>query len=330
MHVIHADNPDHALVQGLSYLTHNGELRGSRNGRVRVAPGPVTTVYRYPLDRVSQSEARDANPFFHLYEALWMLGGRRDVKSVSWYVKRMENYSDDGTFLHGAYGYRWREHFEMDQLEKIARTLRINPEDRRCVLQMWDARVDLGRSLKDLPCNTHVYFLRGHRGELDMTVMCRSNDIIWGAYGANAVHFSVLQEYMASRIGCRPGTFYQVSNNYHAYLETMDPLLERLRAKPYQWSTRHRHPLVTTAHVSDWEVDLRYFLDEEPREYADPFFRNVAQPMHDAYKLHKLGHSEAAIARVNDVRGEDWRWAGIFWLHRHFRQPKSMASGTNE
>ena len=50
------------------------------------------------------------------------------------------------------------------------------------------------------------YILKIKNGRLQMTVHCRSNDIIWGTYGANAVHFSILQEYVAARIGVDLGT----------------------------------------------------------------------------------------------------------------------------
>ena len=46
--------------------------------------------------------------------------------------------------------------------------------------------------------------------------------MIWGAYGANAVHMSILLEYMAARIDCAVGTYYQFSNNLHAYVDTLE------------------------------------------------------------------------------------------------------------
>ena len=119
--------------------------------------------------------------------------------------------------------------------------LRENPEDRRVVLAMWDTAVDLDNpSSKDLPCNTHIYFrvrprlgferierIRSIAGPgevstalfLDMTVCCRSNDMIWGCYGANAVHFSYLLEYVAAMSGYAVGTYTQISNSFHAYTE---------------------------------------------------------------------------------------------------------------
>lgn len=232
MKVIEARNVHQALAMGIAHLNLVGIERDSRNGPVLISPNPVTTVYDRPLERVVFWPQRDANPFFHLYEALWMLAGRQDIAPLARYAKNMGNYSDDGVVQRGAYGYRWRNWFgktdiegdpldeRLDQLAIIARRLRENPDDRRCVLQMWDAPLDLDKNVKDVPCNTIATFQRDHNGRLDLTIFCRSNDIVWGAYGANAVHFGFLLEYMALWIGCPVGKLYQVSVNWHGYLDT--------------------------------------------------------------------------------------------------------------
>ncbi|WP_217469305.1 thymidylate synthase, partial [Staphylococcus aureus] len=77
-----------------------------------------------------------------------MLAGRNDVAFVSGYVARMATFSDDGQTFHGAYGYRWRQHFGFDQLNAVVKALKANPDDRRCVVQMWSAQDDLGREGK--------------------------------------------------------------------------------------------------------------------------------------------------------------------------------------
>ena len=326
MKVLYACNVDHALAQGLRTLSHPeyARVRRSRNGEVVVYDTPVTTVYLWPKHRVSFWAPRDANPFFHLYEAMWMLGGRNDVASVAAYVERMRTYSDDGETLHGAYGHRWRRHFGFDQLVKIAHRLREDADDRRCVLQMWDASEDLDVPSKDLPCNTQVYFTRDHQGHLDMTVMCRSNDIIWGAYGANVVHFSMLLEYMAAAIGCPVGIYRHLSNNYHAYTPLYTNLLTALTQVPvveYYYGVErghHRvdvHPLISTP-VPSWDLALRDFLDGVPSAHNDPFFPYVAQPMHDAYRFYKDGKIERAIERLGSNSTVDWLVAGQGWLMR--------------
>lgn len=107
MHVLHVRNVNAALQRGVHLIFNEGVRRDSRNGPVKVIPEPVTTVYRKPLERVLFAAERDANPFFHFFEALWMLAGRSDVHFPARFAGNIVNYSDDGDTLHGAYGRRW-------------------------------------------------------------------------------------------------------------------------------------------------------------------------------------------------------------------------------
>jgi thymidylate synthase len=224
MHIIHAKTPDEALCQALldasrhSYLFSESQ---SRNGPVLRYKVPVTTVWSDPTNRILWNETRDANPFLHFIEAAWMLAGRNDLATVAKLTPQMASYSDDGHTLYGAYGYRWRHHFGFDQLQTIIEELRKNPETRRCVLQMWDGHEELKKAVtggKDCCCNTAIYF-DPLDGKLNMTVTNRSNDTVWGAYGANVVHMSILHEYVAAQTGLQLGTYYQMSNNLHLYTE---------------------------------------------------------------------------------------------------------------
>lgn len=221
MRVLEVYNVHAALPRGLRLLEEEGYDAPSRVGDVRVAPFAVCTSYLRPSQKVVLWPQRDYNVAFALYEALWMLAGRRDTKPLDRYVHDYTSrFSDDGKNQHGAYGHRWR-YYALDQLEMIADQLKKNPQDRRCVLQMWDVVADLGFTGKDVPCNTIATFQRGKDSELNLHVFCRSNDIIYGAYYANAFHFATLLEYMASWIGCPVGRYEQISVNYHAYKDVM-------------------------------------------------------------------------------------------------------------
>jgi len=225
MIVINTESAHQALPMGIHLLNRDGIPVITRNGPVMAAPCPVTTVYNNPLDKCVMWPERDVNIAFLIYESLWMLGGRNDVEPLQRYVHDFDRYSDDKKTLHGAYGYRWRHWFKIDQLELIIEQLQKDPTDRRNVLQMWDASQDLGHQGLDVPCNDIATFQIDSKGKLNMVVFCRSNDIIWGTYFANAFHFGILLEYMATKIGCQMGTYSQVSVNYHAYLTTLQPLL---------------------------------------------------------------------------------------------------------
>lgn len=350
MRVIERRNVNHMLSAGLSLLSKEGQRSASRAGDVIVAPYPVMSVYERPTERVLMSVRRDANPFFHLYECMWMLAGRNEVQSLQRYIKDFDRFADDGV-IHGAYGHRWRVALGFDQLDEVVQRLRVNGNDRQCVIQMWDTNPihgviedyknvgikkgdgeieaghdDLRGVWKDRPCNTHIY-LRVHGGVLDLTVCCRSNDIVWGAYGANAVHFSFLQEYLAGRIGVGVGRMYQFSNNYHGYVDVLDKLgspSQVVDSDPY--GQDNVVPMPIGDKWEHWDSDLRMFMEWHDKNdaladygapYKNSWFHAVAVPMVQAHwtwknKL-KAGSVHAALTRV---RAPDWQEAAVEWMIR--------------
>lgn len=334
MIVLHANNPDQALMRGIRLLQDGHIETDSRDGKVWRAREPVTTVWAADRSIVSLSPARNANPFFHLMEALWMLAGRRDLAFVSEYASQMKQYSDDGGVTQpGAYGYRWRKWFETDQLLAAIDELRADPNSRRTVIAMWDGGHDPGAARagsKDVPCNTHLY-LEVVGDMLRMTVCCRSNDMVWGAYGSNIVHFSILQEFIACALGLRVGVLWQVSNNFHMYIEREDS--ERLLSPPGVVSTPQ--PEVSSERLFFGGLEgaggfLRALdshlnaLCEMRGVSAPPFLARVAAPMQLAWRLHKSGQTEEAIGYLGTTN-VDWLVAGRAWLHRALERRRAKA-----
>ena len=117
MKVINARNVNDALEKGIDLFQDPTEYRvqESRNGLTYEANTPVATVYEKPWERVCLIKERDANPFFHFIEGLWMLDGRNDLEPLTYFVKSMEDFSDDGKTLWGAYGWRWRSYWNKDE-----------------------------------------------------------------------------------------------------------------------------------------------------------------------------------------------------------------------
>ena len=576
---------------------------------------PVIITYERPREKVLFNAARDANCFFHLYESLWMLAGRNDVQSLSYYNSNIARYSDDGKTFNGSYGNRWRAKFGVDQLSHIIKHLTSTPNSRRAVLQMWGTREDLAqidtskdvcclgadtrfrspegdfniknlaerfqidpeyrfpvytvdpitgsqnlgwmcnawksgikkvikvsfddgshirvtanhvmykkvslgrpapgrkgkgfkieeceagdltvgnRVLADLPkgapscvdrdgrklfklnlmgdtrksnmgsehreywrfavnsdigidhdvhhknedksdnrlenleevehgehqrrhklkdpswgkytanrgidgkfnkvsnhkvlavendgvasvydftvpgrhnavldngvvvhnCNLSACFaIRDERrppkdicigGDptwneplgsrfLDLTVFNRSNDIIWGTLGANAVHFAFLIEYMAAHLGVEVGVYSQVSNNQHAYLANwkpeewldsynLDKVTDIPKSKGNYGPDVKQVPLVRDPATFDRELPLfveRHSKDAFAADYEEPFLRDVAQPMCIAYHYYKQRDFDSALAAIKGVLADDWRLAGTEWLER--RRVKAQA-----
>ncbi len=342
MKVISAVNVNDALLRGIDLFQSsvNYRTQASRNGDTMECHTPVTTVYSKPWQRVLFSEERDANPFFHLYEAIWMLGGSRDLQKLTHFNAGMANFSDDNETLNGSYGYRWRHQFHYDQLKDVVEMLTKDPDSRRVVLQMWDPVHDLNSPSKDIPCNTNIYF-KIRDSALQMTVCNRSNDMIWGAYGANAVHMSVLQEYVAAALGCYMGPYYQVSDSFHVYLNKEWDKVKDLRVTPFlpiseEYPEKH-YPLCS--HPETFLEECGELLSSVPprrvsgnpepvdswptifgaSKYKNTFFPEVMIPMIHAYICHKERRYEDCYKYLGEIKALDWQQACFQWIKRRER-----------
>jgi thymidylate synthase len=340
MKVIRAFSTDDGLYKTIKLLHKDGEYveLNSRNGPVRRFNEPATIVWENPMRRVSFNAIRDANPVFHLFEAFWMLSGEEDVERPAYFAPHLASFSDDGVTLAGAYGFRWREHWEVDQLEDyIIPSLTKNKEDRRCVLQMWDTWRDIDNGKvggKDLCCNISVMF-DASMGRLDMMVTNRSNDIVLGATGANIVHFSFLQEYVAGCIGIPIGRYSQVSNNSHAYVENEQTkkVIHEVQAIAQSAHTKidpnfYMGQIVDLFDDDVEPVTMQGMIDRDIQELMDKynqldfefestFFATVVAPVIRAFNLYKDDKLEQAIQELEAAYIQsDWLIATKHWLMR--------------
>lgn len=308
-------NVNYALTEMLWKMRVIGLSENSRNGRVLVAPGPVVTTFTHPRERILFEPRRDANPVFHLMEALWMLAGQNDVKWLQQFNSNISNYAQPDGKMHGAYGYRWRHQAGFDQLLEIVKVLQ-NSETRQAVLAMWIPLLDLcvDPTLRDRPCNTHVYFDR-RGGRLNMTVSCRSNDMLWGAYGANVVHFSILQEVLAWALKVPVGVFHQFANNFHLYTEL--PMVADLLDMPpeiddsYYMSFPPTDLLTGNEHWEDFLLDCQDLVSGH-NLMTTYFMQSVAKPLRDHYLARKRGE----FTGTSHIFPTEWKVAYKQWIDR--------------
>jgi thymidylate synthase len=337
MYGIRFFNPNNGLADALRLLVNYGEKEKSRNGEVLAMPQPVILENMAPRARVLFGRP-GANPFFHFMEALWMLAGRNDVATVATFNSRMREYSDDGVVFNGAYGYRWREHFEHDQLDWIATLLCRDPTSRHAVLQMYSPDSDQ-RTTKDVPCNTCIYF-RVVDGRLDATICNRSNDVLWGLFGANLVHMTMLLEYMAQRCGLAVGVLRTLTNNLHLYTdilpkEKIDETICRLDSAYEKWEmeTKTTADQNTLADLSEgqggWGVytpwvysrdELPLFVDSilsrNVYKYTCPLLSEVALPMLNAWRARRYDVA-LALHFADTIAAPAWRYACREWLENY-------------
>jgi thymidylate synthase len=348
MHIITGRNVNEVYPKALALVRRSGVPQASRAGPVLTVPEPVVLETLRPMERVLLDPKRDANPFFHLAECLWLMAGRQDAafldRFVSDFGKRFAEW--DGR-LHGAYGHRWRKHFGFDQLDTVVEKLKANPLDRRVVIQMWDPTLkwghkdeegasDLVMAAKDIPCNTQILprivpfggdpSLPGYQNwALDLMVTCRSNDVVWGACGANAVHFAFLQEYLAGRIGVQVGTLRQMTTNLHGYVDVLEKVGEPFVPCPDPYfSSAHTDPVVSAVPIGNdwehWDKDLRAFLqwveDGDGFVSRNTWFQEVARPMWLSHKFWREKDLDKAVHWAEMAAASDWRLAAKQWLQR--------------
>ena len=317
----------------------------SRNGPVYRYPEPVSICLTHPDERVNFSAVRDANPFFHLMEGLAMLAPHNSVAFLAYFAKAMLQYSDDGQTYNAFYGTRARRWTHtpkqlIDQLSIVIRTLRDNPDTRQAVVQLWDP-IDLVFNSKDKACNLALLFDISREGLVNMTSFNRSNDaVLGGVSGANIVHLSMFQEYVACALGRPVGVWWHISNNLHVYAE--QPQWKRLCepanvtdiVDPY---TNHDHmellPLFDEASGhsrNKFDEELSRFLNHATAvivggfandlllrtNYADGYISAVAVPMFNVWQRYKAKDNLGALMLTEEIVAPDWKLACRLWLDR--------------
>ena len=226
------------------YVLTERDYQESRAGDIKELLD-IKTHITNPYRRCVGGYERNINIFFLLAEAMWIALGKKDVKFLTLFNKKMAEYSDDGKTFHAPYGYRLRhwgvrteDKFVEDSLgaskgyDQVIDAIRIlteNPNSRQVVMEIWNPNFDLGYKTKDIPCND-IVMLKIREGKLITTIGNRSNDLHLGL-PTNIFQFSFLTELIAGALGVELGTQTHNSQSLHVYswnksAEVMDKIFE--------------------------------------------------------------------------------------------------------
>lgn len=340
MKSIRGRNVNEVYYKGIELLLAEGKEQSSQYdatlGKTLEITEPVGVMYENPTERVLFDPVRDSNPFLGFFEALWIIAGRNDVGFLQGIVDSMKNFSDNGKTYYGAYGHRLRVQFAVDQVASAIGRLRKNPDDRQVVMLIRHPG-DADYSGKDQPCN-YAVDLKVRNGALNITVMNRSNDFIWGLTGTNVVQFSTLQEYIAGHIGTKVGTYHQITTSMHCYQNAQ---WDKIKTKtswqvdPYQDSAVPLKPyqMFRGCETYDWNNDLyKFFIkyDNQNLNVAPPdtpYFNEVVWPMWNtlqAWKSYQKNRNPQTFLDVvkakNNIKAEDLHLAVSQWLNRRERE----------
>jgi len=173
-----------------------------------------------PRQRWVFSRYPGISPAFAIAEVFWILSGSSNSDFINYWNPALPHFIGNVKQYYGAYGYRIRKQYGVDQLELAYNALNNNPSSRQVVIQIWDPRTDLPNSDGtprdlDIPCNISS-MLKVRNGELEWMQIMRSNDLYRGT-PYNIVQFTVIQEIISGWLGLNVGSYNQVSDSLHVY-----------------------------------------------------------------------------------------------------------------
>lgn len=323
-------------------LSEQGVPEKSRNGPVLRLPGTTSVLLSRPLERVHFDLVRRCNPFFHVMEALAMIGNVNRASFLAFFAKNMLAFADEGEDSYNAF-YGTRMH-EKNQFFRVAALLRDDPDSRQAVVDLW--RIDdLFKVTKDKACNLAMIFsVDQASGRLDLTTFNRSNDAIWGfATGANVVHFAFFLEYMAALVGRSPGVWHHTSANMHVYTENPQWTKLQERYAGVQRLERDHYcafPKVTYQSLTEgfpkgkgaefFAKDCELFCEacmraivnadflKDVQEYVTDsvFLNTIAKPLFCSWFVYKrMGSEKVALDFLQDApSNNDWIVAAKNWF----------------
>ncbi len=112
--------------------------------------------------------------------------------------------------------------------EFVIPLLKENPDSRKALLNLWDVNRDSLPKKKDIPALVMIY-CKIRDNKLNITGILRSNDIFFG-WPANIYQLHVLQQYIATKIGCETGSMITISTSAHIFKDQF-PYIESILKK---------------------------------------------------------------------------------------------------
>lgn len=278
-------NVTEALIEGLIAIESEGQELTVRGSKVREVRNRFVTL-KCPLERVVLTPNRKNSVFAAIAETVWVLAGRDDLQFPSAYLPagRLDEISDDGRTLRGAYGPRLRSWSTIDQVQACLDLISRESATRRAVISLFDPARDFAES-NDIPCNNWIQWMVRDQ-KLHMSVVLRSNDIIWGFSGINAFEWSVLHELMGLWSGFGVGEASFLAGSFHLYerhYARAEQIIEGHSGRTcYDFGLRSPAPM-TPKEEFDSMLDKWFALESEIRsnpnaarkqvsEFDDPLF----------------------------------------------------------
>lgn len=171
----------------------------------------VCFVIENPLDNIITTSWRKFKDSYAKQEWEWYLSGNPYVTEIKKVAKIWDKMHSGDDRVNSNYGYQWKRN---DQLNKCIEQLKNSPNTRQAWISIFDGK-EKDIYQYDTPCTIAIGFdIKDDK--IDMTVIMRSNDIVFG-FCNDQYCFSKLHEYVAHEVGLQIGTYTHFAHDLHIY-----------------------------------------------------------------------------------------------------------------
>ena len=203
-------------VQSIADKTSVGTLFG-KTEREFVELLGVSFVLTNPRNRLIYSNVRKASFGFNVANYLWLMSGRNDVETISFYNKKGEAYSGNGTYYEAAFGARI---FGDYQLWSFVKSILLNDKTTRRALLPLFFPDDLKKLPKDTPCASSIQIMVREK-KVDFFLHMRSQSAAM-VFPYDIFLFTMLHEYVAICLKVDIGNFHYYCNSFHFYKDEIE------------------------------------------------------------------------------------------------------------
>jgi len=159
------------------------------------------------------------------------------LRAVNLDPDRLRRYQED--ILQGErradetynYGHRLRRYFGLDTLAACAARLKMDREDRKAYVTLWDNTRDLGQ-VEGRPCLVSLYF-RKFDEKLTMSAAFRTHNAM-DAYPLNLYGLMAIQGWVAGEAGLAPGALVVISHSLGLDPKELDRALLIIGQRPFK------------------------------------------------------------------------------------------------
>jgi thymidylate synthase len=210
----------HEAYRGLLVNTLNQgfeEVNERTKSRIKVVPGGHAFTLDLREGTIPMAGNRRYYPHIAAAETAWQFMGTKDPKFIlSKAPKLWSKFVEDGE-LKTAYGWRWREAFERDQIGRAVSQLKANPTNRQLFVSAWDPRCDGlgGVQPKNIPCPLG-FAINRFDDDLHMSVYVRSSDLFVGL-PYDVMAYALTLDAIAASTDCKPGSLHFSLAHAHLY-----------------------------------------------------------------------------------------------------------------